>query len=82
MNKLVIKSGLEILENEQVVGYTTVGAFSPKFESGIGYVLFKRTGNWLGKQLTLRRIDKTLYDCVITSLPFYDAKKKIPRGLK
>ena len=74
--------GLEVLENEQVVGYTTVGAFSPKFESGIGYVLFKRTGNWLGKQLTLRRIDKTLYDCVITSLPFYDAKKKIPRGLK
>ena len=73
--------GLEILENEQVVGHTTVGAFSPEFKSGIGYVLFKKRGNWPGKKLTLRSTNETLHDCVITPLPFYDSQKKIPRGL-
>ena len=79
--KMIPFGGLEILENEQVVGHTTVGAFSPQFKSGIGYVLFKKKENWPGKKLTLRSVDETLYDCEITSLPFYDENKKIPRGL-
>ena len=80
--KTIPFGGLEILENKQVVGHTTVGAFSPQFKSGIGYVLFKKKGNWPGKKLTLRSTNETLHDCEITSLPFYDKKKTIPRGLK
>ena len=72
--------GLEILDNEQVVGHTTVGAFSPFLDKGIGYTLFTKQGNWPGKKLNLRSMDKTLYECEITSLPFYDFRKKIPRG--
>ena len=79
--KMIPFGGLEILDNEQVVGHTTAGAFSPQFKSGIGYVLFKKKENWPGKKLTLRSVDQTLYDCQIISLPFYDENKKIPRGL-
>ena len=36
--------------------------------------------NWVEKKLTLRDTKKKLYDCQISTLPFYDPLKKIPRG--
>lgn len=71
---------LEVVYNSEVVGRTTVGAFSPLLNTGIGYVLFNRHHNWQGKTLDLRDQDKNLYDCTITNLPFYDKKKMIPRS--
>ena len=73
-------SGCEILERGQVVGRTTTGAFSPYLNSGIGYVLFTNQADWVEKKLTLRDTKKNLYDCQISTLPFYDPLKKIPRG--
>ena len=74
-------SGLELLKGNKVVGQTTVGAFSPFLNAGIGYVLFEKHGDWLGKELNLRGHDKRLYKCEVTCLPFYDKLKKIPKGL-
>jgi aminomethyltransferase len=73
-------SGLNVLEKDEIVGTTTVGAFSPLLKSGIGFVLFKNTFDGLGKKLSLQDQDKNLYDCEISALPFYDQSKKIPRG--
>ena len=75
-------SDLNVLEQDQVVGTTTVGAFSPLLKSGIGFALFKESSDWLGKKLSLQDHNKNLYDCEICPLPFYDSSKKIPRGLK
>ncbi len=74
-------AGLEIIENNKVVGYTTVGAFSPFLNAGIGYVLFHHEAAWLGKKLWLREADKSLHSCTVMPLPFFDASKKIPRGI-
>ena len=75
-------SGLNVLDQDEVVGTTTVGAFSPLLKSGIGFALFKKKFDWLGKKLSLQDYNKISYDCEITALPFYDQSKKIPRGHK
>ena len=75
-------SGLNVLDQDEVVGTTTVGAFSPLLKSGIGFVLFKKKFDWLGKKLSLQDHNKNSYDCEISDLPFYDQSKKIPRGYK
>ena len=80
--EIVPFSGLEVLYENQVVGQTTVGAFSPFLKCGIGFVLFKKHANWLGKKLSLQDPNKNSYECEITALPFYDSEKKIPRGIK
>ena len=74
-------AGSLILEKGKVVGQTTVGAFSPLLNTGIGYVLFNEESSWTGKKLKLQDHDKNLHDCEITTIPFYDQSKKIPRGL-
>jgi glycine cleavage system aminomethyltransferase T len=73
-------SGLNVLDQDEVVGTTTVGAFSPLLKSGIGFALFKKKFDWLGKKLSLQDYNKISYDCEITALPFYDQSKRIPRG--
>ncbi len=74
-------TGLEVLEGDRVVGRMTAGAWTPYLEKGIGYVRFHHRGDWLGRRLTLRGRDGQSYDCEVVPLPFYDAEKKIPRGL-
>ena len=74
-------SGLEIYYKKKMVGKTTVGAFSPYLNKGIGYVLFNHNSDWEGKTLSIRDKEKNFYDCKIISLPFYDKLKKIPRGI-
>ena len=49
--------------------------------SGIGYVKFKNTGDWAGKSLFMRTREGELVSCEVVPLPFYDAEKRIPRGL-
>ena len=74
-------SGLEVLDDDKVVGRMTAGAWTPYLETGIGFVRFERAGDWLGKQLTIREQGGSRHSCEIVSLPFYDPQKKIPRGL-
>jgi len=74
-------SGLEVYDGKSAVGIVTAGAWSPCLDKGIGYVRFREIGNWLGRQLTLCGRDGGRHPCGIVSLPFYDAEKKIARGL-
>ena len=71
-----------ILDGESIVGRVTAGAQSPYLECGIGYVRFDTPGDWAGKTLSLRTDGGESHPCEIVDLPFYDAEKRIPRGLE
>jgi aminomethyltransferase len=63
------------------VGYVTAAARSPYLECSIGYVRFAEPGDWLGKPVLVQSNKGDLLPCTVEPLPFYDAEKRIPRGL-
>ena len=71
----------EVFEGSTVVGRITAGAVSPYLKCGIGYVRFKKAGDWAGKNLTVKTADGKSHGCEIVALAFYDKDKKIPRGI-
>ena len=73
--------GSEIYYKNKMVGRTTVGAFSPYLNKGIGYVLFNHNSNWVEKTLSIKGKENNFYNCKIVNLPFYDKLKKLPRGI-
>ncbi len=73
--------GAEISDGEARVGRMTASAWSPYLDSGIGYVRFDRAGDWAGKRLSMQTREGDPAECEIVTLPFYDAEKRIPRGL-
>ena len=72
----------EIYQDSEMVGRVTASAWSPFLECGIGYVKFSQPGDWAGHSLELKTRDGDLVSCDILTLPFYDADKRIPRGLE
>ncbi len=70
-----------VLDNNQPVGWLTVGNWSPFLRCGIGYVRFNEPGDWAGRSLSLRTQDGDIHPCDIIDLPFYDKEKRIARGL-
>ena len=77
----VIMRVLKIYFKNKMVGRTTVGAFSPYLNKGIGYVLFNHNSNWVEKTLSIKGKENNFYNCKIVNLPFYDELKKLPRGI-
>lgn len=75
------RDGYRLLEGPEVVGQVTVGARSPFLGTGIGYARMSTAGDWIGRNLMMRSDEGTETPCKITDLPFYDADKRIPRGL-
>ena len=78
--------GSVVLEGGTKVGRMTIGDWSPTLEKGIGYVLFDKPededGARVGRSIRIRTPDGTEHDCRIVTLPFFDADKRIPRGLE
>ncbi len=72
----------EIMDGSISVGRVTAGAWSPFLGSGIGYVRFKRPGEWVGQSLSMKTQCGELVACEIVALPFYDSSKHIPRGVE
>lgn len=70
-----------LLDGGRAVGRVTVGAWSPYLGCGIGYARMDDPGDWVGRRLTLRSGAGGETACTIVALPFYDAEKRIPRGL-
>lgn len=70
-----------VLLDGRDVGNVTIAARSPYLNQVIGYVRFFDAGDWHGTGVRLRSEDGSLHPGKITSLPFYDAEKRIPRGL-
>ena len=42
---------------------------------------FDAPGAWAGSRLQVKTAENGVLDCEIIDLPFYDAEKRIPRGL-
>lgn len=74
-------AGDEVLDGKNRVGRVTTGAWSPSLDSGIGYVRFDTPDDWPGQSLWLHPPQGDPIACEIVKLPFYDATKRIPRGL-
>jgi len=70
-----------VLHEGREAGRITAAARSPYLQSTIGYVRFDSPGEWEGEQVSLEAADGTRYAARIVALPFYDAEKRIPRGL-
>ena len=75
-------SGLMVKDAGEIVGRMTTGAWTPYLAMGIGFVRFKRAGDWSGRELLLIDAQGDEHPANIVELPFYDAEKKIPRGLE
>ncbi len=71
--------GRSVLQDGAVVGRVTAGAWSPHLQCGIGYVVMDEPGEWLGAQVMLEDGSEA---STIVELPFYDAERNIPRGLR
>lgn len=78
-------AGLAVLDGDHLVGNITAGSWSPTLKKGIGYVRFHAPAHnqesWLAQTLTLRDGEGNHHAGEVVSLPFYDAQKRIPRGL-
>ncbi len=78
--------GNEVLVGGRAVGRMTVGDWSPTLEAGIGYVRFHRPGDgqdgWLGEAVVFRDNMGNEHAAEVVSPPFFDAEKRIPRGLE
>ena len=74
-------AGSQILDGDLVVGRITAGVPSPTLQLGIGYVVFAKPGNWVGRTLKMRLPDGTSHDVQIVTLPFFDREKNLVRGI-
>ena len=73
-------SGNIILEDNAPVGSITAGVDSPTLNIGIGYVRFKRGGDWVGKNLKIEFLDGYRSSGEVVELPFFDREKLLIRG--
>lgn len=78
-------AGFDVLADNQLVGHITAGSWSPTLEKGIGYVRFhapsEQHESWLDQTVTLRDASGGSHFAQVVNVPFYDAEKRIPRGL-
>jgi aminomethyltransferase len=74
-------AGSIVMVGDAEVGRITAGIPSPTLGLGIGYVVFKNPGNWVGQNLTLRLPDGSVHEGTIVDVPFFDREKAIVRGV-
>ncbi len=73
--------GAKLRAAGEVIGRALSSAWSPLLACGIGYALFDRPGDWPGADVAISQPDGAEHEAAVVSLPFYDAEKRIPRGL-
>jgi aminomethyltransferase len=64
------------------IGHVTAAGWSPYLERGIGYVRLSSPDLVDPRQAEVVGFDLVTHGCEIVDLPFYDAEKRIPRGLE
>jgi aminomethyltransferase len=78
--------GTKVFVGDKIVGQMQIGDWSPTLDTGIGYVRFyepaEGKASWLGATVTFADDQGIHHIGKIVSLPFFDAEKRIPRGLE
>ena len=81
----VPRVGAIMMNNQEEIGQVRVGDWSPTLKMGIAYVLFDKAveniGSLVGEALMFQNPAEEACQCKVVNLPFYDAKKQLPRGL-
>jgi glycine cleavage system aminomethyltransferase T len=74
------KTGSTVVRNDLPVGRVTAFANSPYLQCGVGYILLDKPD--FIRESSLGVVDREGRECPVqlTSLPFYDVEKLIPRG--
>ncbi len=79
-------AGRNVFVGDKVVGHMQIGHWSPTLDKGIGYVRFYEPvaggKSWLNETVTLVDDEEHHHACTTVSLPFFDAEKRIPRGVE
>jgi aminomethyltransferase len=74
-------AGSIVMDGNTIVGRVTAGVPSPTLGLGVGYVVFKLPGDWVGRKLSMYIPDGSKHESCIVALPFFDREKNIVRGL-
>ncbi len=74
--------GAKVCAAGETIGRVLSSAWSPLLGCGIGYAQFYRSDDWPGKDVTVVHRDGTELKGEVVTLPFYDAEKRIPRGIE
>ena len=74
--------GSAVTRDGKDIGVVTAAAWSPHLERGIGYVRLENADLLDPRHAKVVGFDLETHACEIVDLPFYDAEKKIPRGLE
>ena len=74
-------AGLEVRQASERIGAMTAGAWSPYLDHGIGYVRLTPGCDRPKTPVSLIDRDGNCHAAEIVGLPFYDADRRIPRGL-
>jgi glycine cleavage system aminomethyltransferase T len=75
-----LEAGMTLSIDGRPVGRISAGSWSPFLECGIGYGRFDRTDDWVGRRVMCGG-GSAILEADVIALPFYDAEKRIPRGL-
>ena len=75
-------TGGPVARNGQVIGHITASGWSPHLEQGVAYVRLARADDLEPRSVEVMGFDLAMHPATIVDLPFYDAEKKIPRGLE
>jgi glycine cleavage system aminomethyltransferase T len=71
-----------VARSRKQIGHVTAAAWSPFLKHGIGYVRLTSADLLEPRNAEVMGFDLAMHPCKIVDLPFYDAHKKIPRGLE
>ena len=75
-------TGGPVTRNGKEIGLITASGWSPWLEQGVAYVRLARAGDLEPRSVEVMGFDLAMHPATIVDLPFYDAEKKIPRGLE
>ena len=74
-------AGMTILHQGKTAGRIAAGGWSPHLGQGIAYARFQHAAEWLGEAVEVVDRSGTAHAAKVVPLPFYDAEKRLPRGL-
>ena len=75
-------TGGPVARHGKEIGHITASGWSPHLEQGVAYVRLARAGDLEPRSVEVMGFDLGMHEATIVDLPFYDAEKKIPRGLE
>ncbi len=64
------------------IGHVTASGWSPYLEQGVAYVRLADADDLDPRPVEVMGFDLAMHEAAIVDLPFYDAEKRIPRGLE